>query len=145
MRVRYKPTHSHILQICIGGKWSYICAKPGSNQWGENEARVACYQMGMSCQEQSGIKICLMDWIIYLLYFGIVLSTTDQHHEVKLKNIICSRVEENVINCLVISAYELYNCLYEYKSGTHGYYYANVTAFQVYSQCVLINYSWSVL
>ena len=58
--LKYKPPDSHILQICIGGQWSYICAKPGHNQWGENEARVACYQMGMSWQEQSGIKICLM-------------------------------------------------------------------------------------
>ena len=49
--LRYKSTVSYLLQICIGGKWNYICAKPGSNQWGENEARVACYQMGMSWQD----------------------------------------------------------------------------------------------
>ena len=136
MRVRYKPTHSHILQICIKGQWSYICAKPGSNQWGENEARVACYQMGMSWQEQSGIKICLMYLIIYLLYSGIVLSTTDQYHEVKLKNITCSGVEENIINCFIIPTHdhEIYNC--QYISETHAYYYANVHCIlDIFSMC----------
>ena len=28
----------------------------GSNQWGRNEARVACYQMGMVWKEGSGIN-----------------------------------------------------------------------------------------
>ena len=36
-------------------KLEYICAKPGSNQWSENEARVACYQMEMAWAEGSGI------------------------------------------------------------------------------------------
>ena len=45
--LRFSPSNSHILQICTEDKWSDICAKPGSNQWGKNEARVACYQMEM--------------------------------------------------------------------------------------------------
>ena len=40
--------------------WKDICAKPGSNQWSENEARVACYQMGMVWEEGSGIVVVLI-------------------------------------------------------------------------------------
>ena len=47
------------LQICSGHKWRYICAKQGTNLWSENEARVACYQMGMKWEEGSGIVVVL--------------------------------------------------------------------------------------
>ena len=42
----------------------YICAKPGTNLWSENEARVACYQIGMSWQIRSGILVVLIFLII---------------------------------------------------------------------------------
>ena len=47
--------------------WKYICAKPNSNQWSENEARVACYQMGMVWKEGSGIIAVLIFIIKYLI------------------------------------------------------------------------------
>ena len=49
--------NTNILQICSEGMWSYICVKPNSNQWSENEAKVACYQMGKSWEEGSGIVV----------------------------------------------------------------------------------------
>ena len=52
--LRFSPLNSRILQICIEDKWTDICAKPDSNQWSENEARVACYQMGIVWKEGSG-------------------------------------------------------------------------------------------
>ena len=58
--LRFSPLNSRILQICTENKWSDICAKPGSNQWSENEARVACYQMGMVWKEGSGIVVVLI-------------------------------------------------------------------------------------
>ena len=45
--LRFSPLNSRILQICTEDKWTDVCVKPGSNQWGKNVARVACYQMGM--------------------------------------------------------------------------------------------------
>ena len=38
----------HIVQICIGGKWSCICYGNGSNQqyWDDIDAQVACQQLG---------------------------------------------------------------------------------------------------
>ena len=51
--------NANILQICNGDVWKDICAKPGCNQWSENEARVACYQMGMVWAEGSGIVVVL--------------------------------------------------------------------------------------
>ena len=39
-------TTTYILQICTEIQWQYICAKPNSTFWNENEARVACYEMG---------------------------------------------------------------------------------------------------
>ena len=52
--LKYDHSNSHILQICTGIQWQYICAKPNSTFWNENEARVACYEMGMSWEEGSG-------------------------------------------------------------------------------------------
>ena len=69
--LRFNLLNSHILQICTKDKWTDICAKPGSNQWSENEARVACYQMGMVWKEGSGIVVVL----IFLIKMFILYST----------------------------------------------------------------------
>ena len=42
--LRFNLLNSCILQICTKDKWTDICDTPGSNQWSENEVRVACYQ-----------------------------------------------------------------------------------------------------
>ena len=52
--LKYQNSKSHILQICTRIQWQYICAKPNSTFWNENEARVACYKMKMSWEEESG-------------------------------------------------------------------------------------------
>ena len=57
------------------GMWSYICAKKGTNVWSENEAKVACYGMGKSWEEGSGIVVVLILIINRLiLYFDIELT-----------------------------------------------------------------------
>ena len=93
--------NADILQICSGGQWKYICAKPGSNLWGENEARVACYQMGMVWQEGSGIVDVLISLIKrFILYSDIGLKTAWTNSNKFLhKNFSCSGLEEKLINC----------------------------------------------
>ena len=54
--LRFSPLNSCILQICTEDKWTDVCVKPGSNQWGKNVARVACYQMVMVWKEKLGIR-----------------------------------------------------------------------------------------
>ena len=56
---------SCVLQICSGQVWRYICAKP--NQWSENEAKVACYQMKMVWKEGSGTIVVVISLIICLI------------------------------------------------------------------------------
>ena len=83
--------------------------------WSENEARVACYQMGMSWEEGSGNT----NWNCYLtFYFDIELRTTvsnslNTYH----KAFSCLGVEERLIDC---SANDYYDCYYG------PYYYATV-------------------
>ena len=102
--LRFSPLKSHILQICTEDKWSDICAKPGSNQWSENEARVACYQMEMAWAEGSGIVIVLIFLIkMFILYSDIKLNTTNRsfYGIVYSKTFSCSGLEEKLINCSV--------------------------------------------
>ena len=95
--------NNNILQICIEDKWYDICAKPGSNQWGENEARVACYQMGMAWKEGSGIVVVLIFLIkMFILYSDIKLNTTRSFSGIAYsKTFFCSGLEEKLINCSV--------------------------------------------
>ena len=67
--LRHTSMDTDILQICSGNEWKYICAKIGYNLWSKNEARVACYQMGMVWKEGSGIVVVLIFYhmIYYLL------------------------------------------------------------------------------
>ena len=115
---------SDALQICSGDVWKYICAKPGSNQWSENEARVACYQMGMVWEEGSGIVVVLIFLIkMIILYSDIKLNTTPGSYSnyIYSKNLSCSGLEENLINCSVDD--RIYSCYYH----EHGYHYYATT------------------
>ena len=47
-------TQTVIFYKSVGIQWQYICAKSNFTFWSENEARMACYQMGMSWEEGSG-------------------------------------------------------------------------------------------
>ena len=110
--LKYQNSKSHILQICTGTQWKYICAKPNSTFWSENEARVACYEMGMSWEEGSGNT----NWNCYLtFYFRIELRTTvsnslNTYH----KTFSCLGVEERLIDCSVNDNYDCYFGPYYY-------------------------------
>ena len=125
--LRFSPLKSHILQICTEDKWSDICAKPGSNQWSENEARVACYQMGMVWKEGSGIN-CYIWKSISFFYSDIELNITapSQTYLVSFKNFSCSGIEEKLINCSTIPVDRNENPYYDciYQPGV--YYFATV-------------------
>ena len=60
----------------------YICAKPGTNLWSENEARLACYQMRMVWKEESGIKCFIykrnLHYILYRIeyYSNLDMAST---------------------------------------------------------------------
>ena len=118
--LRFSPLKSHILQICTEDKWSDICAKPRSNQWSENEAKVACYQMEMVWAEGSGIVVVLIFLIkMFILYSEIKFNTTNGsfYGIVYSKTFSCSGLEEKLINCSVDD--HIYSCYYH----EHGYYY----------------------
>ena len=118
--LRYSPRNTNILQISSGGTWKDICAKPGSNRWSENEARVACYQMGMVWKEGSGIVVVLIFLIkMFILYSDIKLNTTTGSFNgiVYSKTFSCSGLEEKLINCSVDDYID--TCYYH----EHGHYY----------------------
>ena len=102
--------------------WRYICAKPGTNLWSENEARVACYQMGMVWEEGSGIVVVLT-FIIkrIILYSDIDFKISGYSNKFCSKNLSYSGLEEKLINCLS-DDHNIYYCSYNY------YYYAYATA-----------------
>ena len=114
----------YILQICSEHVWKYICAKPNSNQWGENEARVACYQMGKAWKERSGIVVVLIFLIkMFILYSAINFKTTWSYSNyIYSKNLSCSGLEENLINCSVDD--HIYSCSYDGSYNSNRYWYA---------------------
>ena len=126
--LRFSPLNSRILQICAEDKWSDICAKPDSNQWGENEARVACHQMGMIWKEGSGIN-CFGIKLIPFFYSDIELKVTGRSYQTYLvlfKNFSCSGTEEKLLNCSTIrvekNEISSYDCIYQ----PNVYYYATI-------------------
>ena len=102
--------------------WKDICAKPGSNQWSENEARVACYQMEMVWAEGSGIVVVLIFLMKkFIFYSDIKLNTTESFSGViYTKSFFCSGLEEKLINCSV--DYYIHSCYY-YDHGNSNYYW----------------------
>ena len=119
------PRNVNILQICSGDGWKDICAKPGSNQWSENEARVACYQMEMAWAEGSGIVVVLIFLIkMFILYSDIKLNTTTRsfYGIVYSKTFSCSGLEEKLINCSVDD--HIYSCYYYDNGNSNHYWYA---------------------
>ena len=115
---------SDILQICSGHVWKGICAKPGSNQWSENEARVACYQMGMVWKEGSGIVVVLIFLMKnFIFYSDIKLNTTEiLSGVVYTKSFSCYGLEEKLINCSVDDY--IHSCYYYDNGNSNSYLYA---------------------
>ena len=113
-----------ILQICSENEWKYICANPGYNLWSENEARMACYQMGMVWAEGSGIVVVLT-FIIkrFILYCNIELKLLgDYSSPMYSKTLSCSGLEEKLINCSVDDY--IYSCYYDGSDNSNCYWYA---------------------
>ena len=111
--------------------WKDICAKPGSNQWSENEARVSCYQMGMIWAEGSGIVVVLIFLIkMFILYSDIKLNTTENlSGVVYTKSFSCSGLEEKLINCSVDD--HIYSCYYYDNGNSKLYLYASAKYIKV--------------
>ena len=125
------------LQICSGHEWRYICAKQGTtNLWSENEARVACYQMGMEWEEGSGIVVMVI-FIIkrFILYSDIELKISGSYsNKFYSKNLSCSGLEEKLINCLSDDQ-NIYYCNY----NSYGYIYATAKCIEgiLYHQLII--------
>ena len=108
--------NDNIIQICSEGMWSYICAKKGTNEWSENEAKVACYQMGMVWEEGSGIVVVITFIIKRLILFSdseLATNWTYSNTSYSKKNYYCLGLEEELINC---------------SADNHDYYCDNYTS-----------------
>ena len=147
--LRHNSMKSDILQICSGHIWKDICAKPGSNQWGENEAKVACYQIGMVWKEGSGIVVVLIFLIkMFILYSDIKLNNTGSLSGIVYsKTFSCSGLEEKLMNC---SVDDYIDTCYYHEHNSNQFYYATAKCVEgiLYYQSILckyIFYSLSVL